>query len=226
MKDVDGMLSEMPRLGDECSLRFVLVPTRDEEAIDPVTLDSAEFRSRLMEIGHRADVGLFSYEMGKSTEASVASIVINQDDERRRGWVDLARLEVTSKSIITIDANVTRRVQAEDIYSMQSYHEIVEEDIFGRIRACFSFCRHYWELTDPYIRYQQFVFNAALNNIGHRRIVNDRKPRHSFSVGFAEQQQVEAFTEARNCNRQGLAEPRDHINTVMVMFRRRLAAPV
>jgi hypothetical protein len=106
---------------------------------------------------------------------------------------------------------------------MQAYYEIVDEDIQGRLQAAFAFSSLFWEQTDPYMRHQQFQYNAALNNIGYRTIVSDRNPRSSFSVGFGEREPVVAFPDVRSCNRKGLAQPAGHINAILTMLRRQLA---
>ena len=222
MNSVSDAFSHMPRLGDQTSLRFVMVSARNEEVVDPVSLDSAAFKNRLMGIAHQADVSLFSYETAKTTAVSLSGLLINQEDNRRAasGYVDLVRLELATNGTIVIDANVTNRVPNVQSYSMQPYYEIVEEDVRGRLQSCFSFCHSFWEHIDPYLRHQQFAWNAALNNIGHRAIVNDRNVRTTFSIGFSEREPIIAFMQPRRCNRQGLAQPREHIGAVLAMLRR------
>lgn len=224
LNSVRDAFSEMPTLGDQTSLRFVIASSRNEEVVDPVTLDSVAFKNRLMEIAHQANVALFSYEIAKATAVHVNSLVIAQEDSRRRGFVDNAQLEVTSNGTILIDANVTNRLPSGQSHSMQEYYEIVEEDVRERLRAFFSFCRAFWEQTDPYMRHQQFAYNAALNNIGSRTIVNDRNLRTSFSGGFSERKLVIAFPAPRSCNRRSLAEPGEHIDAIMSMLRRQFAS--
>jgi hypothetical protein len=222
VNSVSEAFSHMPRLGDQTSLRFVMMSAREEEVIDPVSLDSAAFKGRLMGIAHQADVSLFSYESAKTIAVQVANLLITQEDNRRAASrsVDLVRLELATNGSIIVDANVTNRVPSAESYSMQPFYEIVEEDVVGRLQSCFSFCHFFWEHIDPYLRHQQFAWNAALNNIGHRAIVNDRNVRTSFSVGFGEREPIIAFSRPRKCNRQGLALPREHIDAALAMLRR------
>jgi hypothetical protein len=223
MSSIDDCFTAMANLGDQTSVRFALAPSRNEEVVDPVTMGSDALRNRLMEYAHRGNVGLFSYEVAKSTAVGVSSLVIVQDDTRRIGQTDCARLEIFLNGTILIDANVTNRFPSAQPYSSQAYHEIVDEDIHGRLDASFAFCRVYWEDEDPYMRQQQFGYNAALNNIGYRSIVSDRNPRSSFSMGFGEREPVAAFPAMRNCNRGGFTRSASHVEAILTMFKRQLS---
>jgi hypothetical protein len=222
MTPIGDVFAVMPKLDDQCSMRFVVASSRNEQVVDPVTLDSDTVKNSIMELAHRGDVTLFSYEVGKSTSAGVDSLVITQDDDRRAGHLDSARIELFSSGTILIDANVTNRVPSRQSHSMQAYYEVVDEDIRDRLQAAFAFCRLFWDQTDPYLRHQQFHYNAALNNIGNRTIVSDRNPRSSFSMGFGQHEPIVAFPDVRLCSRKGLAQPADHIDAVLTMFRRQL----
>jgi hypothetical protein len=224
MNVVSDSFAGMPNLGDQTSLRFVMASSRDEEVIDAVTFDSGAFKNRLMEIAHRGDTALFSYEIAKTAAVSVNSLVIAQEDGRRSGCVDHARIELTSNGTIVIDTNVTNRLPSNQPYSMQPYYEIVEDDVRNRLQASFSFCRYFWEQTDPYMRHQQFAYNAALNNIGYRIFVNDRNPRTSFSVGFGVREPIIAFPHAQRFNRQSLVQPNENIEVIVAMVRRQFKA--
>ena len=222
MNFIDDCFTEMHSFRDDSSVRFALSSSRNEEVVDPVAIGSEALKNRLMEYAHRGDVGLFSYEVAKSSANRLNSLVILQDDERRIGITDSARLELFSDGTVLIDANVTNRVPSAQPISSQAFHEIVEEDIQNRLSAFFAFCRIYWDSEDRYMRHQQFGYNAALNNIGYRSIVGDRNPRSNFSMGFGEREPVVAFPTMRNCNRSGLALPAEHIAAILAMFKRQL----
>lgn len=66
MTKVLSIAAEEPAISDECSLRVVVVPERDEELIDPAKLQSSEFLDALYGIGHDRGVGLLDYERPKT----------------------------------------------------------------------------------------------------------------------------------------------------------------
>ncbi len=94
-------------------LRMVLIPERAEEVIDPVRLGSVAFRRRVQELGHASSVSLLSYERPKTAKLERDDLVIVQTEPNGRHEVEEhVRIQLAESGELTIDANVTGRVQA------------------------------------------------------------------------------------------------------------------
>jgi hypothetical protein len=63
--ELSGYFEQPYRVGDETTLRFVMVPERIEEIVDPIKLGSEAFTHRLLELGHSKSIALFSYQHAK-----------------------------------------------------------------------------------------------------------------------------------------------------------------
>lgn len=204
-------------------LRFVLASERQEEIIDSVSLEEADLRQLLYDIGHSPLVQLFSYERPKTTNVGVNEIVILQSDEgRRRDGVDEVRMELTIKGMIVIDANVTgRRVKNFDATS-GSYFCILEDDVAAVHRRCFAFANGFYAAKDCYNRYDRFLYNVVLSGVEHRKLVSQLPKGTSYSMGLQSVDFVQAFDGPRLITRAELAKPEEQIKAVISLLGRRL----
>lgn len=73
---VQELVNNPAKVYDEVVLRFVLAPERVEEVIDPVDLESPELERQVMELGHKQEVGLFSYQRAKSRRVTTSELII------------------------------------------------------------------------------------------------------------------------------------------------------
>jgi hypothetical protein len=97
--------------GHAAMLRFVLVPEREHELVDPVTLNSSRFKTKLYEIGLQSDVGLLDHESAKSSELRDDTRIVEQSPGGRHGEGEYVHLEVSEPGHVVIDMNVTGRVR-------------------------------------------------------------------------------------------------------------------
>ena len=223
MQVFNDAFSKAHIINDEACVRFMLVPIRKDELLDPVSLETTELKDQILELAHAREIRLFSYERAKSVTVTVDSMVLHQTDVRGRGQIDEVLLEITSEGAIRIDANVTNLGLPESDVSMNSYYVIVEEDILIRLTASFALCRVFFDSRDPYRRHEQFIYNATLQQVGHRSIVQDRPAgQTSYSVGFDDDTPVIAFDQPRQTNRTTINSPQPEIDAIVTMFRRRL----
>jgi hypothetical protein len=223
MPRIDERLKDSFRVGYEAVLRTVFAPEREGRLIDPVDLESPELFTQLMEIAHSPKIGLFSYEQAKTKEIGINEIVITQDDSRgHRSPTEAVRLELSSNGVLVIDTNVTGRVQRGDNHDMLNSMIIAEEDVYGELRKVFAFMLALLEQLDPYCRYDRILYNAALSNIGYRKLEANPRPRQSYQSGSGCEAVVPAFDQPRLVTRADLRMPDREFEAVITMFRRRL----
>ena len=204
-------------------LRVVLSPERDEEVIDPVRLGAADFRRRVLEIGHAAAVGLLSYEHAKTTTVDGDDLVVIQEPNGRHGEGEHVRLQISETGELVMDANVTGRVQRGTRWSMLDSMVVALEDIESILRTCFAFAAALYDDLDPYKRHQRFRFEAALSGLDHRVLERNPQPRASYSMGMRPVGVVRAFAEPRLLSREDLREPTAEIERVVELLKRRAA---
>jgi hypothetical protein len=216
-------LRERYAIPNETRLRFVLSPERDEEVIDVITLDSPSLKQDLFEMGHANNVSLFSYEHSKSSEVQVDSLVIHQrDSSGRRNENKVVRLEISSGGSITIDMNVTGRINRGSLHGMGEAYVIVESDVIECLQSSFAFANAFYNKFDPYKRHQRFFYNSALSEIDYKKLVAEYKEKSSITFSHQEKEVMPAFDKSRTIGREDLTMPDTEINGTMIMFRRRL----
>lgn len=221
---IQEMLKKPYTIYNEAILRFVIAPERDEEVIDPVSLESPEIKRQLYEIGHIPNINLFSYELPKSTEIEINEIIISQSDEgNRRDGVDEVRLEINTKGTIIIDINVSGRPRNDKSDNFSGVFAIMEGDLYQILEKCFSFANAFFKLKDPYKRYERLIYNSALCNIGYRSILKEPSKNGTYSVGHQHSNEtIMAFDQPRVLTRSDLEDTKNEIAAVITFFRRRL----
>jgi hypothetical protein len=217
LKPLKEKLQNPYEIQNEASIRFII------SLLDPVTLESSELEEQIQVMAHSTEVKLFSYNRGKETNVGVNEIVILQDNDYRR-WdeADVVRLEITSEGIITIDANVTGLVKRGGDYDFISSMAIIEDDISIRLRQCFAFTNEFFNKNDPYKRYDRFLFNATLSNIGHRTLMAEPPKGSSITMGQTGDKIIIAFDKPRAVTRVDLINPNELIKQTLTMLRRRI----
>ncbi|MFA4901588.1 MAG: DUF4062 domain-containing protein [Desulfobaccales bacterium] len=209
-------------LHDETFLRFILVPERMGEVIDPVFIGSQEFIEQLYTIGHSAQVRLFSYEHPKAPEMRVNEVIILQPYQNRsRDSLDEVRLEIAVSGTIIIDANVTGRIPRRPDNMDTSFY-IYNEDIEAILKKCFSFSNGFYATKDPYQRYDRLLYNISLCGIGYRSLVTQAPPGHTYSLANRIDDVVAAFDKPRLITMAELRSPEKEIERVITLFSRRL----
>jgi hypothetical protein len=220
---INKILKTFFKIGSEGVLRMVFAPERNGQLIDPVALESADLYSHLMEIGHSSKIALFSYDFGKTKEIGVNEIIITQAHPTRHvELVNVVRLELTSNGILTVDTNITGRVQRGERYDMLNSMVIAEEDILTELTKIFAFTLSLFEKCDPYNRYDKLLYNVTLSNIGHRRLEANPRPKTSYQIPMRPEGIILAFDAPRVITRVDLRAPARELEAIMSFFRRRL----
>jgi hypothetical protein len=202
------------------SLRMVLVPEREEEVVDPMTLESDKFRHRVYRIAHALSVTLLRYTEPKSHSLSQNSLVITQRSSSRQGrGKEDARIEIGERGRIIIDTSVTE----PDQRGMGAGMVIDASKIKGAARRAFAFAEAFFDEIDQHGRYQQFLHNAVLANPGNRKIVDEVNPqKQTFSMPRgAQNDHIVAFDTPRSISRNTLRDPTEEIDRILTRIRRK-----
>jgi len=226
MDTLNERLSNSYEIRGETVMRLVFMPDRIDEFIDPVYLESSELRNQILQMGHSPQVQLFSYERPKKTEIEVNSIIILQSDENRhQPFVDEVRLEITTEGLVTVDTNVTNCVARDHLQEVYCSMVLLEDDVVGKLNKYFAFISNFFEIKDKYKRYNRFLYNAALSNIGYRTL-KAKLPQgnSSYSMNDYGNKVIIAFDKPRLVTRELLVKPEKEIDAILTLFRRRMVA--
>ena len=228
-----GMLSsklQIPRSNNysEVKLRFVLAPERVEEVIDPVMLDDKQLQREVYGIGHAAGVDLLSYEKPKESSASTDTFVIIQQGKGRGNQVgsEDVRIEITTRGIITIDCDITGQREAQNNRrSMSAFSFLLESDVVEGLNKCFGFAKAFFDWKDPYLRFDRFLYNSVLSNIGYRPLLTEPPKGNSMTMRMENDQPVIAFDDFRTITRNDLSNYESQVTATLKLFGRRLKSP-
>jgi hypothetical protein len=206
-------------------LRFVLVPERDEEVIDPIRLGSEEFRRRLFEIGHAPIVRLLSYERPKSTSLEGDDLVILQTTPiGRHGEGEEVRIQLSESGELVLDANVTDRARRGGDTPSMGHMVVAVEDIESVLEMFFAFSSAIFDELDRFKRQQRFSYNVALSGLGFRSIERNPKARSSYAMSMRNTDTIVAFEQSRVVTRSDIAKPNSEIARAVELLTRRAAA--
>jgi hypothetical protein len=202
------------KVGDQTTLRFVLVPERREEIIDPVRLGSGDFVDRLLELGHSKSIGLFSYQRAKEPPLlSNDSLIIEQPagNDWRRG-IQAVRMELHESGELVLDSNVTGRTERANSSDVMGMFRIAIEDVEAALAADFRFASAVYEEVDPHKRHQRLFWNAALSNLGYRSFARNPQPEQAYTMDTSERNDpAVAFPVGRPIDRLILSQPATEI---------------
>lgn len=204
-------------------LRLVLIPDREEEVIDPLTMGSEEFKRRVQEIAHSHGVRLLSYERPKSTQLSKSSLVVTQTEANgRHGEGEHVRLELTEAGELIIDANVSGRRKRDLRHDTLGSMVVAIEDIENVLRLCFQFATAFYDDRDPYKRHQGFAYNVGLSCLEHRTLERNPQPRQSYTMSMRNRNAVIlAYDSLRPIHRRDLDRPEGEIARAVEMLTRK-----
>jgi hypothetical protein len=212
-------------IANETSVRFIIASERDEEIIDPVVLGSEDFVETILELGHSKKVRIFDYLRPKKHWIDGQSLLIHQFDPSgsRKETVNEVRLEISESGLIIIDSNVTRRVVRGQLHSLLDSCVVAEEDIEAVLNTCFQFTAALFDFIDRFKRHNRFKYNAALVNIGTRKLVKEPKEQSSYSLNMpGHNEPVIAFDSPRLLIRSDLMLPKNEIERAIVVFSRKI----
>jgi hypothetical protein len=202
-------------------LRFVSAPERGEECIDPVFLESEELERQIYVIGHSHDVNLFSYKYPKTSEVRATELIIKQSEESGRVRIgEMVHLELNTACMITIDMNITGESNERDDWS--GTMAVYEKDLVAGLNKCFAFLKAFFELRDPYKRYDRVYYNTALSGLGYRTLLKEPPKNGTYSTGFGGEEIIITFESPTLISRADLHNPTDQVARNLSLLGRRI----
>ncbi|MCK4325363.1 DUF4062 domain-containing protein [bacterium] len=220
---IEDKLRNPHKMSNESSLRFVLIPERSVELLDPVLLESKKLKQEIFEIGHSPSVEILSYECKKEIEVGIKEIVVLQSDETMgQSNVDEVRLELTVDGAVVVDLNVTGLISSEIHQNTMNSMVILEGDIMSRLKKCFAFVKAFFDKKDPFNRYDRMLYNVALSNIRYRTLTKELPKRNSCNMGGHGDEVIIAFDSPRLITRRDLLNPEKEAEAVLALIRRQM----
>jgi len=215
---VQQAILEPPKMGQEATVTLALAPTRDNEVIDPVTLESPQFADGVYRLAHEPEIRLLSYSKSKTHSIQGRAFMIRQGGNSSPK--EEAIVTVHENGLITVTANVTGRNERNQ--EILSGYAISEEDVRHILRTVLSFARAFYDQHDPYQRYHSFLYAVSLANAGHRRIEKDVSPRKSYTMSYQNKDVILAFDEPRKIDRSVMSNPEHEVDRVITLLQRQL----
>ena len=225
---VESLIADAQPLGQGPSLHLALAPTRREEVIDPVKLESEDFRFDVYRLAHQRSVQLLSYERPKTSDTVRNALVITETAGagRPQNAQKTTRLTIKESGDVLAAISLVRPVARNDPFGGGGL-ALSPGDIKAALHQAFVFCRTLYEEIDPHRRHEQFAYNAALANLGMRQIGEPSTFGAQTIPWQAQQRQgpIVAFDPARPIARPMLSTPDDEIERTLVLLKRTSREP-
>lgn len=194
-------------------LRNVFAPERLESVIDPRWLGRGDLVDQTLDVGHRRTVGLLSYTDGTEIlqgngEATIRKIALGQRGEAR------AIVRVTEEGRLSL--SIALRTEMEgDLDGFNAAMVLAREALAKSFRQSFAFAREYYDLIDPHRRHSVLIWNAALLNLGPRRIESNPRPRNAWSGIHSKETPIIAYPRPQRLTRDDLSTPEDELDKAL-----------
>jgi hypothetical protein len=216
-------LREPYAVQQETTLRLVIVPERQEEVIDKLTIGTNEFAEDVLAIAHQRNVKLFDYRSAKSSRLERNVLVVEEHPPSRYSGAPAARrIELSPDGVVVVDAVVSfSTTSADDIAGTTATFFLVKGDVVAALSAAFGFAAELFEKIDPYKRHQRFHYAAVVSGIGFRSLVERAERRSSYSMArnLEEPLVVEA---GRLIGRDALAQPSAETSRIVTLLEREI----
>lgn len=157
------------------ALRLVFSPERQDELVDPMTMESKEFHDLVYSIAHRPDVGLLSYEHAKRPpEIRSGALIFHQTDPHRHRGPEV---------LIVIDTTGAMRIDCDAVYEPNNTAlggmTVRTSTLSRHATSAFVFYHFLLESLDPYHRCQRVLYNAAISGLEYRAISTDESSQQT-----------------------------------------------
>lgn len=215
---IQAAVQEFGQRSDETRLNVVIAPVRDDEVIDPVTMEDSVFKDSLIDLVHNRRVKLFPYN--RSTEISIESghIIVYQRNDHRSG--NFITLTVSEKGVLQVITNVVE--QNRNSLNVQSAFEIDEQMIENTLRSVFICAAEFFRQHDPHRKYHDFYYAVALAGIGYKRMGRSSEKKQSYAMNMGGSDMVVAFDQPRHIAYADFDSPNPEIQRVLAMLRRQV----
>ncbi|OGJ64506.1 hypothetical protein A3C37_01855 [Candidatus Peribacteria bacterium RIFCSPHIGHO2_02_FULL_53_20] len=215
---IQAAVQEFRQRSDETRLNVVIAPVRDNEVIDPVTMEDSDFKDSLIDLVHNRRIKLFPYD--RSTEVSFENghIIVYQRNDHRSG--NFITLIVSEKGVLQVITNVVE--QNKNPLNIQSAFEIDEQMIEKTLLSVFSFAAEFYKQRDPHRKYHDFYYAVALAGIGYKRMGRSSEKKQSYPMNMGGSDMVVAFDQPRHIDYADFDNPSSEIQRVLAMLRRQV----
>jgi uncharacterized protein DUF4062 len=204
------------------TLRLAIGSTRDGELVDPLSLFREEFQDEIIKIGTAKPHPIFGLRKEKTAEVQNGSLVITQRDERgshASRWE--SRFVIGSSGVIIAETSIGERTESSS-YGLSTAMTVQAKDLAMAAQTLFQFANGLLGFVDQFLRHRQLEYNAAVNNLGYRYIV-DAAPKTGGGVPMrmGGDEPVTAFDTPRAITRETLSRPDAEIERVVEMLKHR-----
>ena len=113
-------------------------------------------------------------------------MVIEQaPQDQRSSYFKCVRIEIKESGVLIFDGNVSGRVDRGGGDTMMEFFFLAEEDVEEFALASLQFAAGLYSRYDPHGRHQRFLFNAAISELGNRKLVRNPAPQSSYGTIFS-----------------------------------------
>ena len=143
---------------------------RNEEVVDPLTLNDDDFRQQVLRLGHDCEPPLFRYERPKQPEASALRLSIIQGASRgAMAEEDATVVAIHADGTLTVLQDVTGDRSGHDPnLSIVTMHRLDPNVVRDRLDRAWSFATAWWNEHDRFLRHDPLLYNVGFYDIGRR----------------------------------------------------------
>lgn len=165
-------------------MKTVWTTLRDEEVVDPLTLNDREFEERVLQLGHGCTPPLFSYKQSKQSDATVSRLRIVQGElQASMASEDATVLTIHRDGTLTTVQNVTgREAYSDPTHSLVTMHRLDPDVVQDRLERAWSFAAAWWNIRDRPRRHDLHLYDVGFYYVGHRTF--ERPAEHKTGRGL------------------------------------------
>lgn len=219
--------ASLPR-GDHFTwLHIAWTTLRNQEVVDPLLLNKADYQRKMQEFAHTGSSPLFSYDQAKTISGSTSRLrIVQGDTDDWRAADNVVVVDIYENGTLSIAMNVANsgsRSGGMDDYAASRY--ITPDQVASHLDRAWTFAARWWEDQDPHLRHASLEFNAALRSIGLHQFGTPPPQRgnsHSFTFpGQNTPDPLWANERPRRIGRQNVSSSRSEIDRIVELFRLR-----
>ena len=207
------------------TLRFVLVPERAGEVIDPRRLDEDDFHHAMMTAAQHPAHRLLEYGQAVVPHVRGTALVLERTGPEPN-WRESrpVRIEVHEHGLILVDAPVETR-SASTGAGMIPQHVLSEDRVEHVLTAAFRFSGSVYDLVDEFHRFGRFEVDVALGGAQGAVLERSPQPRSSYTVPWGQPGSgpVVPLPAPRVVDRADLKRPDEEVSRLLTYLRRKLA---
>jgi hypothetical protein len=203
-------------------LRVVIGSLRDEEMLDELEIHRNDFQDRIIQAGMIGDPAFFGLRKAQEAEVKGSQLVLSQSDDRGSNsdpWYSEAALGVDG--VFRVETSIRREVVGSG-YDFEGSMMVLVSQVERACLASFGFLARMLDVVDKNVRHRQFEFNAGVQGLNYRLIVDSVPSRgHGIPMGSHGERVVTAFDAPKRITREALAQPKAEAARVAALLKLR-----